>query len=101
MPFQPEWAVIYQSVFYPPSAIWLPADAQVVRRYTFVLGAVTPWRLSSSGSIRPLSTTGEVESRLYHWLVNGVDGDAAMLCPPSNAGDGTLAPCISMGTCEQ
>jgi hypothetical protein len=92
VPFQPGWALIYQSVFFTHlAAIWLPGDHRAVRRYTFVLGAVYTVAAFVFWFYPTLSPRpAEVESRLYYWLVTAVDGERNAV-PSLHAAMGTLA----------
>lgn len=92
VPFQPMWALIYQSVFITHTlAIWLPGDARAVRRYTGILAAVYALAAFAFWFYPTLSPRpGEVESFLYYWLVTAIDGERNAL-PSLHAAMGTMA----------
>ena len=92
VPFQPGWALIYQSVFLTHlAAVWLPSDRGAVWRYTLVLGAVYTAAAFVFWFYPTLSPRpGVVESRLYYWLVTAVDGERNAM-PSLHAAMGTLA----------
>ena len=92
VPFQPTWALIYQSVFITHTlAIWLPADPRIVRRYTAILAAVYSLAAAVFWFYPTVSPRPEaVESFLYYWLVTAIDGERNAL-PSLHAAMGTLA----------
>ena len=92
VPFQPEWALVYQSVFIVHTlAFWLPRDPEAVKRYArsvaavFVCGAVVFW-LYPTISPRP----AESGSFLHQWLISAVDGQRNAF-PSLHAAMGLLA----------
>lgn len=98
VPFQPAWALVYQSVFIVHTlAFWLPRDAAAVKRYSrnvaavFACGALFFW-LAPTISPRP----AESESFLHHWLIAAVDGPRNAF-PSLHAAMGLLAT-IAVGS---
>ena len=94
IPFQPAWAIVYQSVFIAHTlALWLPADPRAVKRYSkllaaaFACGAIVFWSYPTL-SPRPDHTT----SMIYSWLIAGVDGQRNAF-PSLHACMGLLALC--------
>jgi membrane-associated phospholipid phosphatase len=92
IPFQPAWALVYQSVFIVYTlAFWLPRDIDAVKRYArnlaavYAFGAVIFW-LYPTLSPRP-DQTG---SSLHHWLISAVDGPRNAF-PSLHAAMGLLA----------
>lgn len=92
VPFQPAWALIYQSVFIVYTlAFWLPRDIDAVKRYArnliavYVVGAVIFW-LYPTLSPRP----DHAESSLHYWLISAVDGPRNAF-PSLHAAMGLLA----------
>ena len=92
VPFQPAWALIYQSVFIVHTlAFWLPRDPAAVKRYArnvaavFACGAVVFW-LFPTFSPRPV----ESGSFLHRWLISAVDGPRNAF-PSLHAAMGLLA----------
>ncbi len=92
VPFNPGWALIYQSVFVANTvAIWLAGQTRLVWRYTLVTAAtyaasaVVFW-LYPTLSPRP----EHVDSALYSMLISAVDGTRNAL-PSLHAALGLLA----------
>jgi len=92
IPFQPAWALAYQSVFIVHTlALWLPRDPEMVKRYTrnvaavFACGAVVFW-LYPTLSPRPAQSG----SSLHDWLISAVDGPRNAF-PSLHAAMGLLA----------
>lgn len=92
IPFQPAWAVMYQSVFIVHTlALWLPRDPERVKHYArnvafaFACAAGVFWFYPTL-SPRP----AEPGSPLYHWLISGVDGPRNAV-PSLHAAMGLLA----------
>jgi membrane-associated phospholipid phosphatase len=92
VPFQPVWALAYQSVFIVHTlALWLPRDPEAVKRYArnlvavFACGAVVFW-LYPTLSPRPAQSG----SSLHYWLISAVDGPRNAF-PSLHAAMGLLA----------
>ena len=92
IPFQPGWAVVYQSVFIAHTlALWLPGNREAVRQYArlvaaaFACGAGVFW-LYPTLSPRPEHS----DSLLYRWLISSVDGQRNAF-PSLHAAMGLLA----------
>jgi membrane-associated phospholipid phosphatase len=92
IPFQPAWALVYQSVFIVHTfALWLPRDREAVKCYAlklagvFACGAVVFW-LYPTLSPRPAQSG----SLLHDWLIAAVDGPRNAF-PSLHAAMGLLA----------
>ena len=92
VPFQPAWALVYQSVFIVHTlALWLPRDPEAVKYYArnlaavFACGALVFW-LYPTLSPRP----GQPGSSLHGWLISAVDGPRNAF-PSLHAAMGLLA----------
>lgn len=92
IPFQPAWALVYQSVFIVHTlAFWLPRSREAVKRYAqslaiaFTCGAVVFW-LYPTASPRP----EQPNSALHAWLISAVDGTRNAF-PSLHAAMGVLA----------
>ena len=92
VPFQPAWALVYQSVFIVHTlALWLPQDRNAVKSYArnlaavYAFGAVVFW-LYPTLSPRPEQSG----SFLHYWLISAVDGPRNAF-PSLHAAMGLLA----------
>lgn len=92
VPFQPAWALVYQSVFIVHTlAFWLPRDRNAVKNYArnvaavYAFGAVVFW-LYPTVSPRPAQSG----SFLHRWLISAVD-DPRNAFPSLHAAMGLLA----------
>ena len=92
VPFQPAWALVYQSVFIVHTlAFWLPRDRDAVKTYArnvaaaYACGAVVFW-LYPTLSPRPV----ESGSWIHHWFITAVDGPRNAF-PSLHAAMGLLA----------
>jgi membrane-associated phospholipid phosphatase len=103
VPFQPSWALVYQSVFIVHTlALWLPSERESVNRYAltlagvFVAGAVVFW-LYPTLSPRPENPG----SALHIWFISTIDGPRNAF-PSLHAAMGLLAAravCIHLREC--
>lgn len=76
IPFQPQWAVAYQSVFLVHTlALWLPQDRRVVKAYAQTLAAAYALSAIVFWFYPTLSPRPEQSGSMLHaWLICAIDG---------------------------